>query len=108
MCIRDSIGNPALRTMLDLSAAAQAETEPVHEVLARHLAAGHIAHVQLNDRNRRGPGQGDTPVAPILRVLRQQAYRGWLALEPFDYHPEPLACAAASAAYVRGVLEALR
>lgn len=102
------IGNPALRTMLDLSAAAQAETEPVHEVLARHLAAGHIAHVQLNDRNRRGPGQGDTPVAPILRVLRQQAYRGWLALEPFDYHPEPLACAAASAAYVRGVLEALR
>ena len=77
-------------------------------MLARHLAAGHIAHVQLNDRNRRGPGQGDTPVAPILRVLRQQAYRGWLALEPFDYHPEPLACAAASAAYVRGVLEALR
>jgi D-psicose/D-tagatose/L-ribulose 3-epimerase len=102
------IGNPALRTMLDLSAAAQTETEPLHEVLARHLAAGHIAHVQLNDRNRRGPGQGETPVAPILRVLQQHAYRGWLALEPFDYHPEPLACAAASAAYVRGVLEALR
>ncbi len=102
------IGNPALRTMLDLSAAAQTESEPLHEVLARHLAAGHIAHVQLNDRNRRGPGQGETPVAPILRVLLQQQYRGWLALEPFDYHPEPLACAAASAAYVRGVLEALR
>ncbi len=102
------IGNPALRTMLDLSAAAQTESEPLHEVLARHLAAGHIAHVQLNDRNRRGPGQGKTPVAPILRVLLQQQYRGWLALEPFDYHPEPLACAAASAAYVRGVLEALQ
>ena len=28
-------------------------------VLAQHLASGHVAHVQLNDRNRRGPGQGD-------------------------------------------------
>jgi sugar phosphate isomerase/epimerase len=66
-----------------------------------------VAHVQLNDRNRRGPGQGDTPVAPVLRVLRDAGYSGWIALEPFDYHPEPLACAAASTAYVRGAWEAL-
>jgi sugar phosphate isomerase/epimerase len=63
--------------------------------------------VQLNDRNRRGPGQGDTPMAPLLRVLHGAGYRGWVALEPFDYHPEPLACAAASAAYVRGIWEAI-
>ncbi len=103
----DRIGSPALRTMFDLSAASQAETEPVDAVLARYLASGHIAHVQLNDRNRRGPGQGDTPVAPVLRVLHSAGYTGWVALEPFDYHPDPVACAAASAAYVRGVWEAI-
>lgn len=103
----DRIGSTALRTMFDLSAASQSETAPVEEVLARHVASGHVAHVQLNDRNRRGPGQGDTPVAPVLRVLRDAGYPGWVALEPFDYHPEALSCAAASAAYVRGAWEAL-
>ena len=103
----DRIASPALRTMFDLSAASQSEAAPPHEVLRTHLASGHVAHVQLNDRNRRGPGQGDTPVAPVLKVLRDAAYAGWIALEPFDYHPEPLACAAASAAYVRGAWEAL-
>jgi D-psicose/D-tagatose/L-ribulose 3-epimerase len=103
----DRIASPALRTMFDLSAASQSETEPVHVVLARHLAAGHVAHVQLNDRNRRGPGQGQTPVAPVLRVLQRAGWAGWVALEPFDYQPDALSCAAASAAYVRGAWEAL-
>jgi D-psicose/D-tagatose/L-ribulose 3-epimerase len=103
----DRIGSPALRTMFDLSAASQSETEPVHVVLARHLAAGHVAHVQLNDRNRRGPGQGQTPVAPVLRVLQRAGWAGWVALEPFDYQPDALSCAAASAAYVRGAWDAL-
>jgi D-psicose/D-tagatose/L-ribulose 3-epimerase len=104
----DRIGSPALRTMFDLSAASQSETHDPAEVLARFLASGHIAHVQLNDRNRRGPGQGDTPVAPVLRVLHAQGWRGWVALEPFVYEPDALSCAAASAAYVRGVWEALQ
>jgi sugar phosphate isomerase/epimerase len=103
----DRIGSPALRTMFDLSAAAQTESGAPAAVLARYLASGHVAHVQLNDGNRRGPGQGGTPVAPVLRVLHDAGYDGWVALEPFDYHPEPLACAAASAAYVRGIEEAL-
>jgi D-psicose/D-tagatose/L-ribulose 3-epimerase len=103
----DRIGSPALRTMFDLSAASQTETEPVEVVLAHHLASGHVAHVQLNDRNRRGPGQGATAVAPVLRVLREAGYAGWAAVEPFDYFPEPLACAAASAGHVRGAWEAI-
>ena len=64
--------------------------------------------LRLNDRNRRGPGQGDTPVAPTLRVLRDAGYAGWVALEPFDYQPDALACAAASAAFVRGAWQALQ
>jgi sugar phosphate isomerase/epimerase len=105
--IVDRIASPGLRTMMDLSAASRAEREAPAEVLARFLASGHVAHVQLNDRNRRGPGQGDTPVAPVLRVLHAAPYRGWVALEPFVYEPDALACAAASAAYVRGIWEAI-
>lgn len=103
----DAIGSPALRTMLDVSAASQAESEPVHEVLARYLASGHIAHVQLNDRNRRGPGQGDTPQTPVLKVLRDAGYGGWMAVEPFVYQPDAVACAAFSAGHVRGIWNAL-
>ncbi|MBX3659172.1 MAG: sugar phosphate isomerase/epimerase [Ramlibacter sp.] len=99
----DRVGSPALRTMLDVSAASQAESTPVHEVLAKYLASGHIAHVQLNDRNRRGPGQGETPQTPVLRVLHQSGYRGWMAVEPFDYQPDGPGCAAFSAGHVRGI-----
>jgi len=103
----ERIGSPALCTMLDLSAATLAEREDPVTLVRRHVPAGHIAHVQLNDRNRRGPGQGDTPVLPVLRALRETGYDGWLAMEPFDYHPDAVGCAAFSAGYVRGLLQAL-
>lgn len=96
----DSIGSPALRTMLDVSAATHNETEPVNEVLRRFLASGHIAHVQLNDRNRRGPGQGDTDQRPVLQVLKDTGYGGWVAVEPFKYEPDGPGCAKACAGHV--------
>jgi len=107
VAIVERIGSPALRTMLDMSAAALSEDEDAATLLRRHVASGHIAHVQLNDRNRRGPGQGDTPIAPALQVLHELGYTGWLAVEPFDYHPDPMGCAAFSAGYVRGLLQGL-
>jgi len=103
----DRIGSPALRTMLDVSAASQNETEPVHEVLRRFLASGHIAHVQLNDLNRRGPGQGDTDQRPVLQVLKDAGYAGWVAVEPFDYVPDGPACAEASARHVHDIWRTL-
>lgn len=103
----DQIGSPALRTMLDLSAASHAETEDAATLLRRWLPSGHIAHVQLNDHNRRGPGQGSSAVRPALQALAELGYRGWLAIEPFDYHPDADACAAYSVGHVRGLLEGL-
>jgi D-psicose/D-tagatose/L-ribulose 3-epimerase len=96
----DHIGSPALRTMLDVSAATHNETEPVHEVLRRFLVSGHIAHVQLNDRNRKGPGQGDTDQRPVLQVLKDTGYDGWVAVEPFVYEPDGPGCAEACARHV--------
>lgn len=103
----DRINSPAVRTMLDVSAASQAESEPVQQVLARFLASGHIAHVQLNDRNRRGPGQGETHQLPVLRTLRDAGYSGWMAVEPFDYVPDGPGCAAFSAGHVSGLMRVL-
>ncbi len=104
----DRIASPALRTMLDLSAASLAEQDDAASLLRRYLPSGHIAHVQLNDRNRRGPGQGDTPVAPVLQALQDLRYPGWIAVEPFEYHPDPRSCAAFCAQHVRGLWETLQ
>jgi D-psicose/D-tagatose/L-ribulose 3-epimerase len=99
----DRIGSPAVRTMLDVSAASHSESAPVDEVLRRFLLSGHVAHVQLNDKNRRGPGQGDTDQRPVLQVLRDTGYDGWVAVEPFDYVPDGPSCAEISARHVRAL-----
>jgi D-psicose/D-tagatose/L-ribulose 3-epimerase len=107
VAVVDRIGSPALRTMLDLSAASHAESEDAATVLLRHLHSGHIAHVQLNDHNRRGPGQGDTPVKPVLQALHDAGYSGWVAIEPFEYLPDAEGCAAFCAQHVLGLWEGL-
>ena len=103
----DAIGIPALRTMIDVKAAGPTEDEPVDAVIDRWLPTGHIAHVHLNDENRRGPGQGDTRFGPILGALLRNGYDGVCGIEPFIYEPDGPCTAAVSIAYVRGVLEAL-
>ena len=105
------VGTPALKTMIDCSAAGQAETETVAALMQRWMPTGHIAHVQVNDPNRRGPGQGAMRFAPILRSLRTMQrlghYGDTIAVEPFDYLPDGPGCAARAIGYLRGVLEGL-
>ncbi len=101
------IGLPGLRTMLDVSAAGNGETEPAEALLRRFVPTGLIAHVHLNDRNRRGPGQGADRFAPVLRALRETGYGGFCAVEPFDYHPDGPASAARAIGYLSGVMETL-
>jgi sugar phosphate isomerase/epimerase len=105
----EEIASPAFKTMIDCSAAGQAESEPVYALMARWMPTGHIAHVQVNDPNSRGPGQGDLHFGPIMRTLaRMQAeghYRGTVAVEPFDYVPDGPGSAARAIGYLRGVME---
>ncbi|MBC7470709.1 MAG: sugar phosphate isomerase/epimerase [Ramlibacter sp.] len=109
--IVDAIGSPGLRTMIDCSAAGQVEQEPIDALMRRWMPSGHIAHVQVNDPNRRGPGQGDMQFVPILQAVAQlQAsgdYQGIVAVEPFDYVPDGPTCAARSIGYLRGIVEGL-
>jgi sugar phosphate isomerase/epimerase len=101
------IDNPGVRTMLDTLAAGLMEPEPVADALRRWLPSGMVAHIQLNDRNQRGPGQGEDRFRPVLQALRDGGYDGWVAMEPFDYHPDGPTCAARAIGYVQGILETL-
>ena len=102
-----AIGEPALRTMLDTSAAGQTEVATSAALLDAYLPTGLIAHIQLNDRNRRGPGQGADRFGPVLRALQRGAYAGWIGVEPFDYVPDGPGSAARAIGYIRGVEDGL-
>jgi len=103
----EAIGSRAVRTMLDCSAAGRMETSPLAALVDRWLPPGLIAHVQLNDRNRRGPGQGEQRFAPLIGALVRHGYSGDIAIEPFDYVPDGPGAAARAIGYVKGILEAL-
>ncbi|MGF1619828.1 MAG: sugar phosphate isomerase/epimerase family protein [Rhodomicrobiaceae bacterium] len=102
------IGSPAFKTMIDTSAAGQAEERSVSELIREWLPSGHIAHVQLNDTNRKAPGQGSDDFAAITTALREVGYDGVAAVEPFIYEPDGAACAAWAAGYLRGLDLSLR
>ncbi|HEX4325935.1 MAG TPA: sugar phosphate isomerase/epimerase family protein [Burkholderiales bacterium] len=103
----DEIAIPSFKTMIDCSAAGQTEALPVHELIARWLPTGKIGHVQVNDPNRRAPGQGKLEFAPILAALKTGGYGGVLAVESFDYVPDGTGSAAYAIAYLRGVEQAM-
>ena len=102
-----AIGNPALKSMLDCSSAGRMEKAPLEALVERWLPEGLIAHVQVNDRNRLGPGQGGQEFAPLFAELRKLGYGGDIAVEPFDYVPDGPASAARAVGYLKGILEAL-
>ena len=102
-----SIDHPHLRTMIDCSAAGLTEVNSIPALIDRWLPTGLIAHLQVNDPNRRGPGQGEMKFAPILSALKRNNYTGTIVVEPFDYSPDGPGAAAFSSGYLRGLREAL-
>ncbi len=103
-----AVKNPAFRSMIDCSAAVQMEAEPLAALVARWVPQGLVAHIQVNDRNKRGPGQGDDRFATLFAALLRVDYRGWIAVEPFDYQPDGATCAARAIGYMQGLIEAQR
>ena len=101
------VGSPGLRTMVDCCAAGNGEAEPAAALLDRWMPSGLLAHVHLNDRNRRAPGQGADRFGPVFAALRRAGYGGWCAVEPFDYVPDGPGAAARAIGYLRGVEEGM-
>jgi sugar phosphate isomerase/epimerase len=91
--------------MIDTCAAGNAESAPIPELIEGWLPTGQVAHVHLNDPNRRAPGQGTLRFAPILAALERQGYAGDGAVEPFVYEPDGPTAAARAIGYLQGTLE---
>jgi sugar phosphate isomerase/epimerase len=106
--IVSTIGSPAVRTMIDCSAAGQTEDVPVAALVQRWVPTGLIGHIHFNDPNRRGPGEGAMAFAPILAALDASSYAGNSAVEPFIYQPDGPTCAARAIGYLRGLIEAAK
>ncbi|MCC6610812.1 MAG: sugar phosphate isomerase/epimerase [Burkholderiales bacterium] len=106
--IVDEIGSPGLRAMIDTGAAGRGEREPVAALIDRWLPSGRVAHIQVSDTNRRGPGEGDDRFGPVFAALVRNRYEGVVAVEAHKYLPDGQATAARAAGYIRGVLEGLR
>jgi sugar phosphate isomerase/epimerase len=102
-----AIKSPALKTMIDCSAMGRAGFD-VPALIRKHLPTGMVAHVHLNDPNRRGPGEGLMKFGPIFAALDEMKYAGMASIEPFIYEPDGPTCAARQIGYVRGVIETLR
>lgn len=103
----EAVDSPALKTMIDTCAAGTQEGD-VPALIDRWLPSGHIAHIQVNDPNRRGPGEGAMAFAPVVAALARQRYDGWVAVEPFIYEPDGAACAARAAGFMRALSEPSR
>lgn len=102
-----AVDSPFFKTMLDCKAARSSETVPVEKLLDTWLPTGDIAHVHLNDCNRKGPGQGPDTFAEVIDALHRHSYQGVVAVEPFDYVPDGPLSAARAAGFVQGLREGL-
>ena len=96
-----AVGHPAFQTMIDTSAAGQAEALPVAELIRREVPRGGIAHIQVNDTNRGAPGTGDDPFEAIAAALCAVGWDRPIAIEPFRAVIDATTTAAIGAATMR-------
>ena len=96
-----AMDSPTFQTMIDTSAAGQAEAVPVAELIRREVPIGGIAHVQVNDTNQGAPGMGEDPFDEIARALRDVGWSSPIAVEPFRTQINGTVTAAIGAATMR-------
>jgi D-psicose/D-tagatose/L-ribulose 3-epimerase len=101
------IGHPNLKITFDCRSASLSEGASLPQVLSTVLDSGNLGHVHVNDPNGRGPGFGELQFAPVLKVLIDGRYQGYVSVEVFDFEPDPQTIASRSMGYLHGIYEAL-
>ena len=102
----DEIGSPNLQTMFDCRAISASAKGPLPQALDQALKTGKIKHVHINDPNGRGPGFGELDFAPLIKVLAENHYQGYISVEVFHFEPDPETIASRSLGYLQGIMEA--
>jgi sugar phosphate isomerase/epimerase len=98
------INHPHFQTMVDVCSGSS-EAVPVPQLLRD--SGPHLYHVHVNDANKRGPGFGQSDFVGVLRTLKELKYGRYVSVEVFDFKPDPRTIAAASLAYLKGILAGL-
>jgi sugar phosphate isomerase/epimerase len=96
--IVNEIGSPGVRTMFDTHNAVD-EVENHATLVDRYFDL--IRHVHVNEMDGSHPGQGDYDFKPVLQVLKDRGYSGWVSLEAFNFE-------AGAENIVRGSIDYLR
>jgi len=103
----NEVDHPNFQTMLDCRSIHASTKSELPRVLKAALATRKLKHVHLNDPNGRGPGFGDLQFAPLLKILHEADYQGYVSVEVFDFNPDPQTIAARSIGYLHGICESL-
>jgi sugar phosphate isomerase/epimerase len=103
----EEIDHPNFQIMLDCRSIHAGAKSELPRVLKAALDTGKLKHVHVNDPNGRGPGFGDLQFSPLLKILHNADYPGYISVEVFDFNPDPQTIAGRSLGYLHGICEAL-
>jgi hypothetical protein len=81
----EAIGPPNLRTMNRLQRRRVDRIGLVPELIDRWMPTGLVAHIQVNDPNRRASRPGRDALRADPGALERNRYREFVSVEPFDY-----------------------
>lgn len=84
VAVVEQVKHPAIQTMFDFHNIPDETEKP--EVLVRRYRPM-IRHIHMNEMDGRHPGTGKFDFLPVLRVLKETKYPGWVSLEVFDFKP---------------------
>lgn len=93
-----AVNHPAIRTMFDYHNVA--DEKEASDILVRRYYPM-IRHIHINEMDGRWPGSGHYDFLPVLRVLKEKKYKGWVSLEVFDFKPDPETIARSAIEYIR-------
>jgi sugar phosphate isomerase/epimerase len=96
--------SPAIQTMFDFHNTTD-EHEALDELVRSYFR--YIRHVHINERDGRYPGTGSMDFLPVLKVLVELKYKGWVSLEVFDFKPGPEQILRGTMTCLRGLEERL-
>ncbi len=98
VAIVKQVNHPAIQTMFDYHNVA--DEKEASDVLVRRFYPM-IRHIHINEMDGRHPGTGKMDFLPVMRVLKEKNYRGWVSLEVFDFKAGAETIGTEAMAYMR-------